>query len=118
MDYKHSRVELRLTLDEKEGWERKASASGLSLSRFIRHAVGGVRSSRRSRVDVDPALLRQIAQIGNNLNQLARWANRDKAKVEAVAVIARLIEIDREVAALRASIVGNVPNEGNAENAD
>lgn len=56
---------------------------------------------RRRRSAVDPALLRELARIGNNLNQLARWANRDKNAVEARAVIARLIEIDREIAAIR-----------------
>ncbi|RCL01978.1 MAG: hypothetical protein JSC188_000597 [Candidatus Tokpelaia sp. JSC188] len=30
------------------------------------------------------------------LNQLARWANRDKSGVHALAINARLIEIDRE----------------------
>ncbi|WP_445327204.1 plasmid mobilization relaxosome protein MobC [Yoonia sp. GPGPB17] len=50
---------------------------------------------------VDPDLLRQLARLGNNLNQLARWANRDQRYADSAAVIGRLIEIDRELAALR-----------------
>lgn len=101
---KLSRIELRLSAFEKEVWEAKAAAMGVSVSNLIRNSVDGTTVKRRKRADVDPALLRQLAQIGNNLNQLARWANRDKSKVEAMAVIARLIDIDREVAALRSQI--------------
>lgn len=104
MEQRSSRLELRLASEVKTAWEEKAAASGMTLSDLIRHAVEGTKPPRRKRVDVDPALLRQIAQIGNNLNQLARWANRDKSKVDALAVIARLIEIDREVSALRQQI--------------
>lgn len=103
---KLSRIEIRLSPEEKASWEERASASGLNLSDLIRHAVEGTKPPRRKRIDVDPALVRQVAQIGNNLNQLARWANRDKSKVDAMAVIARLIDIDREVAALRLQIEG------------
>ncbi len=49
---------------------------------------------------MEPALLRELARIGNNLNQLARAANR-QAPVPAAALLVRLIEIDRELAALR-----------------
>lgn len=104
--HKLSRIEIRLTQEEKSAWENKAAASGINLSSLIRHAVEGTNPPRRKRIEVDPALVRQIAQIGNNLNQLARCANRDKSKVEALAVIARLIDIDREVAALRLQIEG------------
>lgn len=106
MEQRTSRIELRLTPDEKDAWENKAVALGINLSDLIRHAVDGTKPRNRKRIDVDPALLRQLAQIGNNLNQLARWANRDKGNVDALAVIARLIEIDRELAALRLSLGG------------
>lgn len=99
-----ARIELRIADDTKEAWERKADSAGISLSDLIRIAVDGLPVRRRERVDTDPVLLRQLAQIGNNLNQLARWANRDRRGVEALAVIARLIEIDRELVALRASV--------------
>lgn len=99
-----ARIELRIADEAKRAWEEKADATGLSVSEIIRIAVDGLPVKRRKRVAVDPALLRQLAQIGNNLNQLARWANRDRQSVEAQAVIARLIEIDRELAALRASV--------------
>jgi hypothetical protein len=46
--------------------------------------------------------VRELARIGNNLNQLARAANR-RSPVETVSLLVRLIEIDRELAVLRAT---------------
>ena len=106
MNQRTSRIELRLAPDVKTAWENKAAACGLSLSDLIRHAVEGTKPPRRKRIDVDPELVRQVAQIGNNLNQLARWANRDKGKVDAMAVISRLNDIDRGVGAPRLQIEG------------
>lgn len=102
-----ARIEFRIADDIKLAWEEKASDGGLSLSEMIRLAVEGLAVPavrKRRHVQTDPELLRQLAQIGNNLNQLARWANRDRSGVEAMAVIMRLIEIDRELSALRIGV--------------
>lgn len=56
--------------------------------------------SHRAPPPVEPALLRELTRLGNNLNQLARAANRQEP-VPAAALLVRLIEIDRELAALR-----------------
>lgn len=103
-------LQIRCQAGELERWRAKASGLGVNLSQLIRSALDGVavpRSRRSSRVETDPVLLRQLALIGNNLNQLARWANRDHGGVPAVAVVARLIEIDRELAGLRADLSGS-----------
>ncbi len=42
----------------------------------------------------------QVARIGNNLNQIARWANTHASEAEAVEVIAHLVVIERALAAL------------------
>lgn len=94
-------LKVRTTTEEHSTWTAKAHSAGLTLSDLVRHALDGTRMRRRDRAAVDPALLRQLAHIGNNLNQLARWANRDRSRVEAAAVIAHLIEIDRELAVIR-----------------
>ena len=73
----------------------------MSVSALLRGALDGAKARRRRRSVADPALVRELARVGNNLNQLARWANRDKGGVEAVAVLARLVEIERELVALR-----------------
>lgn len=98
-------VQVRASPEELARWQAKAEAAGMRLSGLVRQALDEAKPPRRrSRPPVDPALLRQLALIGNNLNQLARWANRDRGGVDAVAVVARLIEIDRELSTLRASV--------------
>lgn len=52
-------------------------------------------------VRVDPAVVEQLARIGNNLNQLARWANTER---RYVADLAQLQLLGRELAALRAAL--------------
>ena len=50
----------------------------------------------------DPALLRQLAGIGNNLNQIARRVNSGEwGPVDRVAVIAALSAVERELSELR-----------------
>ena len=44
--------------------------------------------------------LRQVARIGNNLHQIARWANTHKGAAEAWEVIAHLLAIEREIGEL------------------
>jgi hypothetical protein len=54
-------------------------------------------------VKVDPELLRQLASIGNNLNQIARKINTDAwGPADRVAILAGMTSIERELAALRA----------------
>jgi hypothetical protein len=45
--------------------------------------------------------LRQLARLGNNLNQLARWANRDQRYAETAQIMGQLIAIERELTLLR-----------------
>ena len=41
---------------------------------------------------------RQVARIGSNLNQIARWANTYASEAEAVEVVAHLVAIERALA--------------------
>lgn len=98
-------IRLRASTEDRDRWQAKADAAGMSLSDLIRHAVEGTKPPRRKRVDVDPALLRQLAMLGNNLNQIARWHNAQRGKgIESAVVLSRLIEIDRKLKDLRASM--------------
>ena len=101
------RVEVRTTPADKARWQALAESRGVSLSKLLRAALDGQRPRQPSRAHlrrtpppVEPALLRELARLGNNLNQLARAANR-QGPVPAAALLVRLIEIDRELAALR-----------------
>ena len=47
------------------------------------------KSGRRSELERERT--RELARIGSNLNQIARWANTHKENAEAVEVIAHLV---------------------------
>ena len=96
-------IKVRASNAERTRWQELATVRGVSLSELIRSRLDGTRlRSRREPPPVAPDLLRELARIGNNLNQLARAANR-REPVTATALLARLIEIDRELAGLRAA---------------
>lgn len=94
-------IKIRTDPEEKRRWQALAENKGVSLSALVRALLDGQRLRRRREAPkVDPDLLRELARIGNNLNQLAHAANR-RRPVETVALLVRLIEIDRELSALR-----------------
>ena len=96
-------IKLRSSTAERARWQALAAGKGVTLSELIRSRLDGLRlRPRREPPPVAPELLRELARIGNNLNQLARVANR-REPVTATALLARLIEIDRELGALRAA---------------
>ena len=107
-------VKIRATSEQRARWQAVAAAKGVSLSELVRQGLDGLRARPRRHQPraVDPELVRELARVGNNLNQLARWANREKGGVEAVAVVARLIELDRELGALRRAHEAPVLHEG------
>ena len=95
-------VKVRTTPAQKAAWFAKAAARGVSFSDFARQSLDGVVvRRRRGPRTVDPELLRQLALLGNNLNQLARWANRDQRYADRLAILSQLVGIERELSALR-----------------
>lgn len=109
------RVEIRTTPQDKARWQALAESRGVSLSDLVRALLNGQRPRRprRETPPVDPALLRELARLGNNLNQLARAANGQEP-VPAAALLVRLIAIDRELAALRRAYTRANPEEEDA----
>ena len=93
-------VAVRLTPDESADWRTKAKAAGVPLSALIRRAMARTRTWTVAAAEIERERTRQVSRIGNNLNQIARWANTHKGAVEAVEVIGHLIAIKREVASL------------------
>ncbi|MCF6305977.1 MAG: MobC family plasmid mobilization relaxosome protein [Rhodobacteraceae bacterium] len=95
-------VKLRTTPEQRAAWYAKAEAKGVNFSELARQALDGITVRRRAQLRrIDPALLRQLARLGNNLNQLARWANRDQRQANSFAITAQLVSIERELAKLR-----------------
>ena len=93
-------VKIRSSEAERAEWHAKARSAGLTLSDLMRRSVGRVRPWSVAHADVERERTQQVARIGNNLNQIARWANTHKGAVEAVEVIAHLIAIKRGLASL------------------
>jgi len=88
-------VHVKTTPAERELWHAKAEEAGLTLADLIRRQLG-VKRRRRTHVPVaDPALVAALARIGNNLNQLARWANTHKSGAESVQILTALATAER-----------------------
>ena len=93
-------VTARVTASESADWRAKAKATGVPLSALIRRAMARTRTWTARAAEVERERTRQVSRIGNNLNQIARWANRHKGAAEAVEVLARLVSIERALTAL------------------
>ena len=60
----------------------------------------GTRTWTAAAAEVERERTRELARIGSNLNQIARWANTHKTEAEAVQILAHLVAIERELGAL------------------
>ena len=61
------------------------------------------RTKQSKVIEVDPKLLRQLAGIGNNLNQIARLVNQQSktsSAIDRIAIITALSGIERELQGL------------------
>ena len=96
-DRRTVRVHARVSPAELADWRAKASAAGVPLSDLLRQAMARTRTWTAAAADVERERTRQVARIGSNLNQLARWANANASAVEAVKVIANLVAFEREL---------------------
>ena len=94
------RVHVRVSPAELAAWRAKAATVGVPLSDLLRQAMARTRAWTAPALAIERERTRQVARIGNNLNQLARWANTHASAVEAVTVIARLMSVERSLLAL------------------
>jgi hypothetical protein len=78
----------QLTPTERMDLEHRAEAQGMVLAQFVRaccllnNGSGGIPAARPRMRDAT-ALLGELGRVGNNLNQLARHANRTGCLPEA-----------------------------------
>ena len=98
-------VKVRWTLEEYEALRARSPKARLAEWRR-EHCLtpdGARRQPRKAAPpSVDPALLRQLTGIGNNLNQIARRINSGQwSGLDRVHVISALSAIERELAALK-----------------
>lgn len=85
-------AKIRLSDAERQRLTSLAADAGMKLADYLRtsatQAVVVNRSDWRRRTY-------QLGKIGNNLNQLAHWANAHKAAAEGGAVVLALLRIER-----------------------
>lgn len=71
---------------------KQCAVTGLTASAFVRKCVMGTELRPRP-PDTYAALLRELSAIGNNINQIAYWANATKSisapEIKQVAALAR-----------------------------
>ena len=91
---------VRASEAERAEWDANARSAGLTLSDLVRRSIGRVRTWTVAHAEVERERTRELARLGNNLNQIARWANTHKEAIGAVEVIAHLVAIDRTLSAL------------------
>jgi len=72
--------------------KKQAELAGLGIDPFIRTLVAGLQIRPRP-PDTYAALLRELSAIGNNVNQIAYWANAtkniNKAEITEAAALVR-----------------------------
>ena len=83
MRKRYKRVEIHLTEEEHRHLKKQVSYTGLSTESFIRSLIMGLTLYPRP-PDEYAEIRRQLAAIGNNINQIARKANAGFATKEDV----------------------------------
>lgn len=107
-DKRKTRLNLRLDDQEFELLKAKAEGFGLPLAKFVRVSLLGLPEPAKRIHDlpvIDAALLRQLISIGNNVNQLTRYAHTvsldPKQTLNTLALAFALQKIGDELQQLR-----------------
>ena len=92
-------IKIRLTDEEHQALLDRCTTP--SLASWMRESCLNEKRTKQSKViEVDPKLLRQLAGIGNNLNQIARLVNQESkanSVIDRIAIITALSGIEREL---------------------
>ena len=94
--------EIKIRLTEQEHQELLNRCTKASLATWMREICLAEKQTKQSKViEVDPKLLRQLAGIGNNLNQIARLVNQHQHKqdstLDRITIVTALASIEREL---------------------
>ncbi len=101
-------VVIRVHPEERDLLKLNAGLHGLSVSDYVRQTCLGLRLRRTPE---ERRRLRELARIGSNLNQIARWANTYKDSLEAVEVIAALASLETQIESFAAGATGEAGEE-------
>ncbi|MBR3880054.1 MAG: plasmid mobilization relaxosome protein MobC [Mailhella sp.] len=87
-------VVIRVHPEERDLLKLNAGLHGMNVSGYVRQTCLGLRLRRTPE---ERRRLRDLARIGSNLNQIARWANTYKESLEAVEVLAALTSLETQI---------------------
>ncbi|MGR5283509.1 MobC family plasmid mobilization relaxosome protein [Photobacterium damselae] len=95
--------EIKIRVFESEYQQLLENCPKPRLAEWMREYCLGEKPKRvSSPAKIDPMLLRQLAGIGNNINQLTKAIHhQDWKPIDRVTALAYLIGIERELLALR-----------------
>jgi len=111
-----------LEVEEWDFLQRQAEESGMVLSDFVRvrMGVGNVRENEKrilgkkqkkntgkENKEEYREIAAQIAKVGNNVNQIARWVNTFKSSADAVRVVRVLAGVVDKLEGIRAMVRGD-----------
>lgn len=92
MRKRNRHVSVWMNEQEYRHLKKQAELAGLGIDPFIRTLVAGIQIRPRP-PDTYAALLRELSAIGNNVNQIAYWANAakviNKAEIAEAAALVR-----------------------------
>ena len=87
-EQKSKRLSVRLTPEEWDFIRRQAEESGMVMSDFVRARMCVVSEKEYRKKNKEyREMATQIARLGNNVNQIARWANSHKSTADGQLVI-------------------------------
>lgn len=83
---KLTQVKFRLNEEELTLWQEKANDLNMTLPKFSKSIVEQVIQNGRikqPKIDKDSGaeIIRQLAKLGGNVNQIAKWCNQNKHEV-------------------------------------
>jgi hypothetical protein len=100
MRKRNRHVSIWMNEQEYQHLKKQAEIAGLGIDPFIRNLVKGVQIHPRP-PETYVALMRELSAIGNNMNQLAYWANARKSTSaeevqEAVTLVRQALWLVKE----------------------
>ena len=87
----------RFSESEYADLKTKADSAGVKVSGLIREAVPKVRAWTPIHTAAEKERVRQVARIGNNLNQIARAVNQQGVVKHELDILARLKSIQDDL---------------------
>ena len=91
-------IKVRVSKVERQHIDELAAETEMTISDLIRHRLLKIRLRNTNH---EKELLRQVARIGSNINQIARWANIHKNRTPSLETVLLLNRIYEEVKALK-----------------